>query len=242
MERRQFVVSSLIGSVGLLTKRLPVPNFDLAAGATAGTRKILIAGGNYSTAFIRYMATLTGKARPKLLFLPTASADRADGILSWFKACAPLNVEPSVQESFIASTRQDKSWSEVLLSVDGIVASGGNTLNQQAIWKAQGIDVVLRQTEQSVVIEVKDRGIGIDSDDLAHIFEPYYRAQFSDTQTRRGAGLGLTLVQQIVVSHGGRIEVDSATGVGSTFRMLFPRGRTETQQAVPSFAHAPQAF
>lgn len=145
MERRQFVVSSLIGSAGLLTKRLPETGFDLTAGAAAGTRKILIAGGNFNTAFIRYMATLTGKARPKLLFLPTASADRPAGILSWYQACAPLNVEPSVQESFIASTRQDKSWAEVLLSVDGIVASGGNTLNQQAIWKAQGIDVVLRQ-------------------------------------------------------------------------------------------------
>jgi dipeptidase E len=152
MERRQFVVSSLIGSVGLLTKRLPVPNFDLTPGSTAATRKILIAGGNYGTAFIRYMATLTGKPRPKLLFLPTASADRADGILSWFKACAPLNVEPSVQESFIASTRQDKSWSEVLLSVDGIVASGGNTLNQQAIWKAQGIDVILRQAWDNGIV------------------------------------------------------------------------------------------
>ena len=102
--------------------------------------------------------------------------------------------------------------------------------------------VVLRQSEENVVIEVRDRGIGIDAADLQRIFDPYFRAQFSDTQTRRGAGLGLTLVQQIVVSHGGRIEVDSATGVGSTFRMLFPRGRTETQQAVPSFAHAPQAF
>lgn len=152
MERRQFVVSSLIGSVGLLTKRLPTAGIDLPAGATAGTRKILIAGGNYSTAFIRYMATLTGKTRPKLLFLPTASADRPDGILSWFKACAPLNVEPSVQESFIASTRQDKSWAEVLLSVDGIVASGGNTLNQQAIWKAQGIDVILRQAWDNGIV------------------------------------------------------------------------------------------
>jgi peptidase E len=62
-----------------------------------------------------------------------------------------LNVEPSVQEVFIASPRQTRSWEEVFLSVDGIVASGGNTLNQQAIWKAQGIDVVLR--------EAWDRGI-----------------------------------------------------------------------------------
>jgi signal transduction histidine kinase len=102
--------------------------------------------------------------------------------------------------------------------------------------------VVLRQTEEHVIIEVRDCGIGIDAADLEHIFDPYYRAQFSDTQTRRGAGLGLTLVQQIVASHGGRIEVDSTAGVGSTFRMLFPRGRTETQQATPRLAHAPQAF
>ena len=88
---------------------------------------------------------LTGKPRPKLCYLPTASADSPTGIISWFRNCAPLNVEPSVQESFIASTRQTRSWEEVFLSMDGIVVSGGNTLNQQAIWKAQGIDVVLRQ-------------------------------------------------------------------------------------------------
>jgi signal transduction histidine kinase len=104
------------------------------------------------------------------------------------------------------------------------------------------LHIGVRQTDEHVVIEVRDRGIGIDSGDLSRIFDPYYRAQFSDTQTRRGAGLGLTLVQQIVVSHGGRIEVDSVAGAGSTFRMLFPRGRSSTQAAVPRFAHAPQAF
>jgi peptidase E len=49
-----------------------------------------------------------------------------------------------VQRSFIASTEQARDWDEVLLSMDGIVVSGGNTLNQQAIWRAQGIDTVLR--------------------------------------------------------------------------------------------------
>jgi peptidase E len=114
-------------------------------------RKILIAGGGFGTGFIRYMAELTGKPRPRLCYLPTASADATDGIINWYRNCAPLNVEPSVQVSFIASTVQDRSWEEVFLSVDGIVVSGGNTLNQQAIWKAQGIDKVLR--------EAWDRGI-----------------------------------------------------------------------------------
>ena len=85
------------------------------------------------------------------------------------------------------------------------------------------IDVCVRQTTEHVIIEVRDRGIGIDTRDLARIFDPYYRAKFSDTQTRRGAGLGLTLVQQIAASHGGRVEVDSEPGKGSTFRLLFPR-------------------
>ncbi len=160
MERREFVRAAAIGAAALGTGQAAVAGAAAAPladpnGVIPGTfagRKILIAGGGYGTAFIRYMAQLTGKARPKLLFLPTASADRTDGILTWFKACAPLNVEASVQESFIASTRQTQGWDEVLLSVDGIVCSGGNTLNQQAIWKAQGIDVVLRQAWDKGII------------------------------------------------------------------------------------------
>jgi peptidase E len=151
MQRREFVVSSTLGTIGLGVGRLPTalaaePERSSAAGdATAATRKILIAGGGYNTAFIRYMAQLTGKPRPKILYLPTASADSPAGTISFYESCAPLDVEPSVQNSFIASTRQSRGWDEVLLSVDGIVASGGNTLNQQAIWKAQGIDAILRQ-------------------------------------------------------------------------------------------------
>jgi signal transduction histidine kinase len=102
------------------------------------------------------------------------------------------------------------------------------------------IDVVVRQTPQDVIIEVCDHGIGIAARDLSRIFDPYFRAQFSDTQTRRGAGLGLTLVQQIVQSHGGRVEVESAPGVGSTFRLLFPR--SPEANAVAQFVHAPEAF
>jgi len=146
MKRRQFVVSSALGSIALAKGRFPLSTPEQSRSSMhEPTRKILIAGGGYGTSFIRYMAQLTGKKRPRLCYLPTASADRPEGIISWFQMCAPLDVEPFVQESFIASSSQKLGWDEVLLSMDGIVASGGNTLNQQAIWKAQGIDAVLRQ-------------------------------------------------------------------------------------------------
>jgi signal transduction histidine kinase len=101
------------------------------------------------------------------------------------------------------------------------------------------LSVSLRQSDEHVTIEVRDRGIGIANSDLERIFDPYYRATFSDTQTRRGAGLGLTLVEQIMLSHGGRVVVESQPGEGSTFRLLFPRPPQETTRGtVPSLAPA----
>ena len=146
MHRRQFLTTTAMGVIGAAATRLPV------FASPVATRKILIAGGGFGTPFIRYMAELTGKPRPKLCYLPTASADSPAGIIAWFKNCAPLNVEPSVQESFIESLTQTRTWEEVFLSVDGIVASGGNTLNQQAIWKAQGIDAVLRKAWDNGIV------------------------------------------------------------------------------------------
>jgi peptidase E len=149
MKRREFITSSVAGTVGAglagAAAASPASTSERIGQSTAATRKILIAGGGFGTAFIRYLAELTGKPRPKLLYLPTASADSPQGIITWYRNCSSLNVEPSHQISFIASTAQPRGWDEVLLSVDGIVCSGGNTLNQQVIWKAHGIDVILRQ-------------------------------------------------------------------------------------------------
>ena len=103
------------------------------------------------------------------------------------------------------------------------------------------IDVVLRQTQEHVIIEVRDHGIGIEGGDAEHVFEPYYRAKFSDTITRRGAGLGLTLVRQIVEAHGGHAECDSVPGQGSTFRLLFPAALAASAEVV-AMPRAREAF
>src|SRR5688572_10229537 len=107
MKRREFVVSSALGTMAIGAARLGLAGLplDLAgfppeSRPRTATRKILIAGGGFGTAFIRYMAELTGKKRPRLCYLPTASADSPAGIISWFRNCAPLDVEALVQESF----------------------------------------------------------------------------------------------------------------------------------------------
>jgi peptidase E len=156
MNRRDFLAT---GSTLTAAAAIPALTTDLhaqpalsamtdttaATDAPRATRKILIAGGGFRTKFIGYMAQLTGKPRARVCFLPTASADSEQAIIGFYQSCAPLNVEPFVQRSFIESLSQTQGWDEVLLSMDAIVVSGGNTLNQQAIWKAQGIDVVLRE-------------------------------------------------------------------------------------------------
>ena len=66
-------------------------------------------------------------------------------------------------------------------------------------------------------LEVADTGCGIDEKDKAVIFDRYY------TTKETGTGLGLSVVERIVSSHGGRIEVESQKGVGSTFIIYLPR-------------------
>ncbi len=81
------------------------------------------------------------------------------------------------------------------------------------------VKVTCTVTEASV--EITDQGIGMPADAQAHLFEPFYRASNVGGQAS-GFGLGLYIVREIVARHGGRIEVESTEGVGSTFRVVLP--------------------
>jgi two-component system, OmpR family, sensor kinase len=72
------------------------------------------------------------------------------------------------------------------------------------------------------VLTVQDHGCGIASEDLPHIFEPFYRADPARARETGGSGLGLAIADQIVRAHGGRIQVVSRLGDGSTFAIHFP--------------------
>lgn len=73
-----------------------------------------------------------------------------------------------------------------------------------------------------VVFHCRDEGLGIDQSELRTIFTPLYRTHNPEAVSRPGTGLGLDIVDTIVDRHGGRVEVESIIGVGSTFRIRLP--------------------
>jgi signal transduction histidine kinase len=73
-----------------------------------------------------------------------------------------------------------------------------------------------------VQITIEDRGVGINSADIPHIFEPFYRGHQAIATQIPGSGVGLSLVKQIIEAHGGRIRVSSRPGTGSTFTLHLP--------------------
>jgi signal transduction histidine kinase len=73
-----------------------------------------------------------------------------------------------------------------------------------------------------VVISVRDKGIGIPSDQLGQVFNRFFRASNASAKHYSGLGLGLYISKEIVQRHGGRLWVESVVGEGSTFHMALP--------------------
>ncbi|HUP03831.1 MAG TPA: CHASE2 domain-containing protein [Bryobacteraceae bacterium] len=78
-----------------------------------------------------------------------------------------------------------------------------------------------------VRIAVKDQGIGMDQKEVKQIFQKFYRTRKAEESGEAGTGIGLSIVQQIVEQHGGRIEVTSRPGAGSCFTLALPESAAE---------------
>ena len=91
--------------------------------------------------------------------------------------------------------------------------------------------VVIRAMDagEEVTISVADTGEGIESEEIARIFERFYRGSRARTRGEAGSGLGLTIAKGIVELHGGRIWADSERGAGSTFSFTLPKTRELVQ-------------
>jgi signal transduction histidine kinase len=87
------------------------------------------------------------------------------------------------------------------------------------------VTVDAHRSDTTAVVAVSDTGIGIPADALQHVFERFYRADGARNRASGGAGLGLSIAEQLVAAHGGRISAESAPGRGSTFTINLPLGR-----------------
>jgi heavy metal sensor kinase len=87
------------------------------------------------------------------------------------------------------------------------------------------VSVTLACTENEITAEVRDTGPGIESDELDHIFDRFHRLEEARETNPSGSGLGLPIARWIATAHAGDIKVESGPGIGTTFRITFPRQR-----------------
>ena len=120
-----------------------------------------------------------------------------------------LNVIVDEDVPHVQADMQKISWVLSQLLDNGIkfTPSGGRV-----------VVTVKREGENLVVVSVTDTGIGIPSNRLNDIFEPFHQLDGSSTRRYGGTGLGLSLVRQIIEAHGSIVEVQSIEGRGSTFK------------------------
>jgi two-component system phosphate regulon sensor histidine kinase PhoR len=84
------------------------------------------------------------------------------------------------------------------------------------------VDISVRVKGSSIVVEIKDTGIGIPEQDLSRVFERFYRVDKARSREQGGTGLGLSIVKHIMQAHKGEISVQSTLGQGSTFTLSIP--------------------
>ena len=84
----------------------------------------------------------------------------------------------------------------------------------------------IQPADGGTAIAVADTGAGIPADHLPRVFERFYRADPARSRSQGGTGLGLAIVKHMTEAHGGRVDLTSAVGRGTTVRLFFPQPRS----------------
>jgi signal transduction histidine kinase len=150
---------------------------------------------------------------------PTAIEPLIRGTLEAF-------VYPLAQQGFKVEVSVAADLPEVTLDADAVGQALANLIDNAIKYSGdeRALTVDARVVDGWLVLAVSDRGLGIAREEQAKIFEKFYRVGRSDTQGRRGSGMGLALVRHIAEAHGGTIAVESVPGEGSRFSLRLPLG------------------
>jgi signal transduction histidine kinase len=151
----------------------------------------------------------------------------------------PTAVEPLVQEvleafrhplalqGFKVDVEIEPDLPDVPLDAAALKQALANLVDNAVKYSGERrrLRVSARRRGDEAALEVADEGIGIPASETQRIFQKFYRIGRSETQGRRGSGVGLALVKHIVEAHGGRVSVESRPGSGSRFTLHLPLGR-----------------
>ncbi|CAG8550421.1 4726_t:CDS:10 [Paraglomus occultum] len=110
-----------------------------------------------------------------------------------------------------------------------------------------------KNDREGVILEVADTGVGIPEEHIGNLFQRFYRIESRQSRSHEGTGIGLALVKELVIKHGGHISVTSKVDVGTTFRIWFPTGwdhlppsqvhfNTEKSPVNPNYARDKQLY
>jgi signal transduction histidine kinase len=113
---------------------------------------------------------------------------------------------------------------EVPMDADAIGQALANLIDNAIKYSGDRkvLAVEARTADGQLALTVRDEGIGIAPEEHGRIFDKFYRVGRSDTQGRRGSGVGLALVRHIAQAHGGSVTVESRPGEGSRFTLWIP--------------------
>ncbi|PYV42025.1 MAG: PAS domain-containing sensor histidine kinase, partial [Acidobacteria bacterium] len=182
---------------------------------------------------IRNHAARLGRVTDDLLKLSQAEAGKLE---LEFRA---VTVE-EVIETCVETTRLKIADKDMALMVDcppGLPCVLGdarrlqevlqNLLDNAVQYTPAGGRITVQATagDRQIAIAVADTGIGIPKAEQGRIFERFYRVDAARSREAGGTGLGLSIAKHLVEAHGGRIEIESEVGRGSTFKVVLPAGR-----------------
>ncbi len=131
---------------------------------------------------------------------------------------------PLVQQGFKVEVTSEPDLPKVPLDPSAIKQPLANLVDNAIKYSGERrlLSVSARRAGGEVRVEVADEGVGVPAAELERIFEKFYRIGHSETQGRRGSGVGLAVVKHIVEAHGGRVSVDSRQGQDSRFTLHLP--------------------
>jgi peptidase E len=153
-------LAGLAGLAGVAVDAVPAS----AADKGPPQRRILAAGGGVISGdpdrrLLRFLISLTGKTDPVICCLPTASGDNVERLVVWYEIMNELPCRPR-HLRLSRPTRAARNFEKQLLAADAIFIPGGNTLNMLAVWKAQGVDAILRTAwERGIVLAGESAGM-----------------------------------------------------------------------------------